>query len=75
MPTAAWSRATRPRGKHSEPGAASVDMLDRHGGYSIEKANELLGWQPKVDLQEGLRLCVEWGKSKGLAVAGRRAGC
>jgi nucleoside-diphosphate-sugar epimerase len=58
--------ATRLLGKHSELGAATVDMLDRHGGYSIEKAKELLGWQPKVDLQEGLHLSFEWAKAEGL---------
>jgi nucleoside-diphosphate-sugar epimerase len=26
----------------------------------IEKAKELLGWQPKVPLEEGIRRTVEW---------------
>jgi nucleoside-diphosphate-sugar epimerase len=26
----------------------------------ISKAERLLGWQPRVSLDEGLRLCVEW---------------
>ncbi|MDZ4820327.1 MAG: GDP-mannose 4,6-dehydratase [Planctomycetota bacterium] len=27
---------------------------------SIEKAKRLLGWGPKIDIDEGLRRCVEW---------------
>jgi dTDP-glucose 4,6-dehydratase len=34
----------------------------------ITKAREVLGWQPRVDLQEGLRETVKWylkdGQSK-----------
>lgn len=29
----------------------------------IQKANELLGWEPKVSLDEGLQACVEWHNS------------
>ena len=27
---------------------------------NVEKARRLLGWQPQVNLEEGLRLTVEW---------------
>jgi len=30
----------------------------------ITKAKEVLGWEPKVDLEEGLRLTIEWFKKK-----------
>jgi len=33
---------------------------------SIEKAKELLGFEPKVDLNEGIRRTIEWYKSKML---------
>ena len=31
---------------------------------SIEKAKSLLGWQPKIDFYQGLKLTVEWFKDK-----------
>jgi nucleoside-diphosphate-sugar epimerase len=58
--------ATRLLGKHSELGAATVDMLNREHGYSIEKAQQILGWEPKVSLEEGMRLSHEWAKAEGL---------
>jgi len=30
----------------------------------ITKAKQVLGWEPKVDLEEGLRLTIEWFKKK-----------
>ncbi|MCP4117315.1 MAG: NAD-dependent epimerase/dehydratase family protein [Desulfobacteraceae bacterium] len=38
--------------------------LDR--AFSIKKAGELLGYQPKVGLREGVARTAEWYKSKGL---------
>jgi len=31
----------------------------------ISKARELLGWEPKVDLEEGLRRTIEWAEQGG----------
>lgn len=39
-------------------------MLDR--AFSIEKARRLLGYQPKVSLDEGLRKTAEWYKANDL---------
>ena len=33
----------------------SVDFFRKHNAYSIEKAKRMLGYQPKVDLQAGIR--------------------
>jgi nucleoside-diphosphate-sugar epimerase len=38
--------------------------LDR--AFSIEKAKRLLGYQPKVDLPEGLKRTAEWYREQGL---------
>lgn len=34
--------------------------------YSMAKARELLGWQPKTSLDEGIRQCAPWLREKGL---------
>jgi 2-alkyl-3-oxoalkanoate reductase len=34
--------------------------------YKTDKARELLGWQPKVSLQEGIAGCRDWLGSEGL---------
>jgi len=38
----------------------SVDFMSRPHAYSIAKALTLLDYQPKVDLEHGLRLTQEW---------------
>ena len=40
----------------------------------ITRARTLLGWEPRVDTDEGLRLTVEWFKGKLTAKPDRRAG-
>src|SRR2546421_278138 len=40
----------------------------------ITRARMLLGWEPRVDTDEGLRLTVEWFKGKLTAKPDRRAG-
>ena len=42
-----------------------VSMLSRNWGYSIEKARKLLGYNPKIDLREGLQLTVQWYREQG----------
>lgn len=39
-------------------------MLDR--AFSIDKARRLLGYEPKVSLEEGLRRTAEWYRTEGL---------
>ncbi len=34
--------------------------------YSMAKARELLGWQPKTSLEEGIQQCAPWLREKGL---------
>jgi len=36
----------------------------RRSCLSFQKAHEILGYEPKFDLQEGIRLTVEWAKKK-----------
>ena len=40
--------------------------LARPGTYSIEKARELLGYEPAVGLDEGMRRTEDWLREHGL---------
>ena len=53
-------------GKELEMGAGTVDMLDRKHTYSIERAKELLGYNPDTSLEEGMRHTEEWARVDGL---------
>jgi nucleoside-diphosphate-sugar epimerase len=57
---------TRFFGGQSELGKGTMDMLARRAGYSIEKASRLLGYQPQVDLDEGMRRSKDWALKTGL---------
>ena len=43
-----------------------VRYLARTGTYSIEKARSLLGYEPAVDLDEGMRRSEQWLRAEGL---------
>ncbi len=43
-----------------------IDFLQASKTYKMTKARELLGWQPKTDLQTGINNCVPWLREKGL---------
>ena len=58
--------ATRAFGGESELGDASLGMLLRTGTYSIEKAREVLGYDPAVDLDEGMKRVGAWLDAEGL---------
>ena len=46
------------------PGA--ITYLTRTGTYSIDKARRELGYEPKVDLAEGMRRTEAWLREEGL---------
>jgi nucleoside-diphosphate-sugar epimerase len=48
-------------------GRHSVVVLARRGTVSNRKAREELGWQPRVDLNEGMRRTEVWLRTGGLA--------
>jgi nucleoside-diphosphate-sugar epimerase len=62
----AGGRVEKALGRDTEMSAASVDYVAKRGGYSIEKARRLLGYEPKIGLDEGMRRCEEWLRSEGL---------
>lgn len=64
--TGALARAERLRGTPGEVNPNAVRYLTRTGGYSIEKASRLLGFAPKVTLEQGMRSSEEWLRGQGL---------
>ena len=62
----AGGKLARLAGKSTEMGRGSIGLLSRRGTYSIEKARRLLGFNPKVDLTEGMRRSEAWARSSGL---------
>jgi len=47
-------------GRETEIGGETMRMLARHGTYSIEKAEQMLGYKPAVELAEGMRRTERW---------------
>jgi nucleoside-diphosphate-sugar epimerase len=47
----------------------AVDYMLRTGTYSIAKARDLLGWSPRVGVDEGMERTLAWLREAGL-VAG-----
>lgn len=47
-------------------GADTVDYLLRRHTYSNAKARRMLGWEPAVDLDEGMARCEAWLREAGL---------
>lgn len=64
--------ANRLAGRRTEVSAGTVRYLTRTGGYSGEKARRLLGFDPVVDLDEGMRGVAAWLAEQGLALGARR---
>ncbi len=54
------------RGEPTEISRESMRYLARTETYSIEKARRMLGYEPKVDLAEGMRRTEAWLREKGL---------
>jgi nucleoside-diphosphate-sugar epimerase len=56
----------RLRRARNEVTPAAIDYFMRRGTYSIARAREVLGYEPAVDLQEGMRRTEEWLRAEGL---------
>lgn len=56
----------RLRRVRNEVTPAAIDYFMRRGTYSIARAREVLGYEPVVDLQEGMRRTEAWLRSEGL---------
>lgn len=58
--------ANRLRRVESEVNPVSMRYFTRRGGYSIAKARALLGYEPAVGLEDGMRRTEAWVRSSGL---------
>ncbi len=53
-------------GRPTELGRGAMEMLSKKNTVSNEKAHRLLGWQPEVDLDEGMRHTEVWLRAQGM---------
>ena len=53
-------------GKHTELGKGVMLMFAKSRAYSNAKTRRLLKWEPKVDLDEGMRRTEAWLRSQGI---------
>jgi nucleoside-diphosphate-sugar epimerase len=58
--------AYRLRGAENEMSANSVAYLSRSGTYSIEKARRVLGYEPRIGLDEGFRRTEAWLREQSM---------
>ena len=63
---ATGGRIEKAMGRDTEMSAGSIDYIAKRGGYSIEKARRVLGYEPKIGLEEGMRRCEEWLRAEGM---------
>ena len=56
----------RARNAPNEVTPAAIDYFMRRGTYSIERARKVLGYEPAVSLDEGMRRTEEWLRAEGL---------
>jgi len=61
-----YDRAARLRGKGNELNPGAIAYLSRTGTYSIEKARRELGYEPQVDLAEGMARTERWLRDEGM---------
>ena len=52
--------------RDTEVTPAAIDYLARAGTYSAQRARRVLGWEPKVSLEEGMELGEAWLRSERL---------
>jgi nucleoside-diphosphate-sugar epimerase len=62
----AFDRGSRALGRENELNPGAITYLARKGTYSIEKARRELGYEPKVDLAEGMRRTEAWLRDQGM---------
>jgi len=58
--------AARVRGVRNEVTPEAIDYFLRRGTYSIARARDVLGYEPAVSLEVGMRRTVEWLRAEGM---------
>jgi nucleoside-diphosphate-sugar epimerase len=64
--TGAQAATERLLSRSSEINPAAVRYMTRRGTYSISRARRILGYEPRVDLEEGMRRSEAWLSESGL---------
>ncbi|GCE29988.1 putative oxidoreductase [Dictyobacter alpinus] len=59
-------RAKKNMGRESQWNETGVRYLCRRGTYSIEKARKLLGFEPRIGIDEGMKRTEQWLRAEGL---------
>jgi nucleoside-diphosphate-sugar epimerase len=57
---------SRLRRRETEISRSAARYLSRSGTYSIAKARRLIGFEPRIDLDEGMRRTEAWLTERGL---------
>ena len=60
-------------GHPNELGPASMRLLARTGSYRIDRAREVLGYAPRIDLDTGMAQVERWAAAEGLLGPRRRS--
>lgn len=63
---AALIAITAPAHSPRKDAVDALALIQRRVTYKMDKAHDLLGWQPKVSLQDGVARCAPWLREKGL---------
>lgn len=53
-------------GRRTDLSAGTMGLLNRPGTYSIAKAQEVLGYHPRVSIEDGMARVGEWARAEGL---------
>jgi UDP-glucuronate decarboxylase len=57
-----WKVANKPQ-QYTRKEPRKIDIIDRRC-LDISKAEALLGWQPKITLDEGIKKTIAWMESE-----------
>jgi nucleoside-diphosphate-sugar epimerase len=63
---AAQEAAARVTGRPPAFSRNAITFVTRRAPYSNRRAREVLGWEPRVDLAEGMRRTEDWFRREGL---------
>jgi len=60
---------------NTTPALAELNLYNRHALYLISKAQDMLGYSPKFDLDAGLQISVRWLEHHGFLLQRVEDGC
>lgn len=58
--------AARAAGRQPDVSPASLQFISRKAVYPNDRAREVLGWEPRTSLDEGMRRAEEWARGESL---------